>query len=235
MTAARMRNGGRSKPPTQAAISKRDPGDGQKFAEHHRTGNEKHDHAGGAQGFIQGLDKSLPGQLAPDNETARTPKAPTAAASVGVKKPKNRPPMTRTKTSSVSTIPDRDLNLLAPGKFFPGRALLRMTAALDVNGDDEKQGHDQGRDDPGHKQRTDGLLGQHPVDDQHHAGRHDHPQPAAGGHRAGGQFIGIVVALHFRKPHRGHGGGGGRAGPHTAPKAVQAVTVAMASPPAGAA
>ena len=53
-------------------------------------------------------------------ETARTPKAPTAAASVGVKNPKKRPPMTRPKTDRVSIRPFRDRNFSFQENVSPG-------------------------------------------------------------------------------------------------------------------
>src|SRR3989339_706446 len=55
-------------------------------------------------------------------DRASVKKAPVAAASVGVKKPKNNPPITNPKINMASIMPDKDLIFCKNVVFGPGGA-----------------------------------------------------------------------------------------------------------------
>ena len=95
----------------------------------------------------------------------------------------------------------------------------------------KEERHQDPRHDAGHEELADGLLRHDRVDDEDRAGRDQDPEAAAGGDDTRCQRQVVVVLLHLRQGHRGHGGGRGALEPQMAENPAQAPMVAMASPP----
>ena len=104
------------------------------------------------------------------------------------------------------------LQSIAPARPFRRRPGLRVAPADVLHRDAEQDHGDEAGQEAGREQLADAGLGHDPVEDHDGRGRDQDAERAAGGDRAGGELVGVAVAVHRRVGDLGEGRGGGDRG-----------------------